>query len=251
MTQLESEKFLTGLIVSMDPDISNELFSLGRLNGSNPREEIEAHDDPFEPRPIHPDIDLVSGLNVTNHSSSVPCCNPPKNMGTCLSTIPCATNKIADGCARMSKPVPFEPSDDATHILLCNCMDRNMDRQRGKESDLWLHHTSYGRFQEIMNRSEESQDQLQQWDISQGLPKSHSPAMVKTSRSRRQLQTGRILPKWDGSPLINDETELGKPRKRRTRKSSHSSSAGKIRKPCFESLNVQTDRDGFGKSWLE
>jgi hypothetical protein len=233
----------------MEPNISNNFFSFGRLNDSNPQEEIEAHNDPFEPRPIHPGIDLVSGLNVMNHSSSVPCCeDPPKYMETCLSrTLLYATNKTTDSCARTSTPVTFEPSDDATDILLGgSCIDRNLHRQKVKQSDL-LHHASYGCFQEIMKRSEKSQDQLQQWDMSQGLPKSHSPAMVKTSRSRRQLQTGRILPKWDGTPLINDETELGKPRKRRARKSSHSSSARKIRKACLASLNVQSNWDSLGK----
>ena len=45
-------------------------------------------------------------------------------------------------------------------------------------------------------------------------PKSHSQTMVNSSRSRKQLQSGEILAKWDGTPLINKETELGKPRPR-------------------------------------
>jgi hypothetical protein len=68
---------------------------------------------------------------------------------------------------------------------------------------------------EIMRKSEHSQSQLEDWDEDHGLPKSHCLTMVSSSRSRRQLQQGVILPKWDGTPLISQNVELGKPRKRR------------------------------------
>jgi len=58
---------------------------------------------------------------------------------------------------------------------------------------------------DLMVRSEVTQRALQEWDKKQGLPKSHSHTMVNTSRSRQQLQEGKILPKWDGSPLIKDD----------------------------------------------
>ena len=70
------------------------------------------------------------------------------------------------------------------------------------------------RLQSTMQASQVTQKALQTWDKKNGLPKSHSQTMVNSSRSRQQLQSGAILPKWDGTPLINDETELGKPKPR-------------------------------------
>ena len=66
-----------------------------------------------------------------------------------------------------------------------------------------------------MKRSMETQKALQNWDKQNGLPKSHSQTMVNSSRSRQQLQDGVILAKWDGTPLISPDTELGKPKARR------------------------------------
>lgn len=56
-----------------------------------------------------------------------------------------------------------------------------------------------------MRRSEVTQKDLQKWDKRNGLPKSHSCTMVKTSRSRKQLLEGKIIPKWDGTPLIGED----------------------------------------------
>ena len=42
----------------------------------------------------------------------------------------------------------------------------------------------------------------QGWDKKNGLPKSHSQTMVNSGRSRKQLQKGVILKKWNGDPLI-------------------------------------------------
>jgi len=72
----------------------------------------------------------------------------------------------------------------------------------------------FGRLKNLMKRTEKTQQALQEWDKSNGLPKSHSQTMVNSSRSRRQIQEGRIIPKWDGTPLINEEVELGKPKPR-------------------------------------
>mmetsp|Transcript_16380 Transcript_16380/g.47041 ORF Transcript_16380/g.47041 Transcript_16380/m.47041 type:complete len:775 (+) Transcript_16380:385-2709(+) len=55
---------------------------------------------------------------------------------------------------------------------------------------------------QLMAKSQQSLKQLQDYDKSQGLPASHSQTMVKTSRSRRQLLEGKIMKKWDGSPMI-------------------------------------------------
>jgi hypothetical protein len=76
------------------------------------------------------------------------------------------------------------------------------------------------RLLKLMKESEHSQSQLEDWDEDHGLPKSHCLTMVSSSRSRRQLQQGVILPKWDGTPLISQNVELGKPRKRRRRVSA-------------------------------
>lgn len=43
------------------------------------------------------------------------------------------------------------------------------------------------RFMSLMERSRESQEILQQWDLARGLPKSHSLTMVKSNESRLQL----------------------------------------------------------------
>ena len=75
--------------------------------------------------------------------------------------------------------------------------------------------------QSLMKLSRRTQERLQEWDVQNGLPRSHSVTMVKTSRSRRQLELGKILPKWNGLPLIAVDGEEKKirapPRKRRKR----------------------------------
>ncbi len=44
-----------------------------------------------------------------------------------------------------------------------------------------------------MERTNNTQKQLQDWDSSRGLPKSHSQTMVNSSRSRKQLLDGVVL----------------------------------------------------------
>jgi len=58
------------------------------------------------------------------------------------------------------------------------------------------------RLQYLMKQTQSSQKELQKWDKKNGLPKSHSQTMVNSSRSRKQLQNGVILKKWNGAPLI-------------------------------------------------
>jgi hypothetical protein len=74
------------------------------------------------------------------------------------------------------------------------------------------------RFNIAMDQSVVTQKALQEWDTEQGLPKSHSQTMVNTGRSRRQLLEGRIIPKWDGTPLLREgeslQTSIRKPRKK-------------------------------------
>ena len=74
------------------------------------------------------------------------------------------------------------------------------------------------RLNALMERTLMSQKQLQNYDKANGLPRSHSQTMVNSNRSRKQLQKGVILKKWDGKPLIsgtgeedlNNDVEHGK-----------------------------------------
>lgn len=65
---------------------------------------------------------------------------------------------------------------------------------------------SQARLRQCMNDSLLTQAELQEWDRLNGLPASHSRTMVNTARSRKQLQDGVILKKWNGSPLLKDAT---------------------------------------------
>ena len=62
------------------------------------------------------------------------------------------------------------------------------------------------RLNALMRQSQASLKALQDYDKSQGLPASHCATMVKSYRSRKQLLTGKILKKWDGTPLISFQT---------------------------------------------
>lgn len=59
------------------------------------------------------------------------------------------------------------------------------------------------RLRSSMEQSRQSLKQLQDWDRRLGLPKSSAHTCVKTERSRKQLLEGKILKKWDGTPLIS------------------------------------------------
>lgn len=80
----------------------------------------------------------------------------------------------------------------------------------------------------LMSRTSETQKALQEWDKANGLPKSHSQTMVKSARSRKQIQSGQILKKWDGSPLLDfsagnaaaESAAKGKQRKKMERRMS-------------------------------
>ena len=65
------------------------------------------------------------------------------------------------------------------------------------------------RFQESLARSTASQKALEEWDRQNGLPRSHCQTMVNSLRSRKQLQSGLVLPKWNGQPLIPGGTAIG------------------------------------------
>jgi hypothetical protein len=96
------------------------------------------------------------------------------------------------------------------------------------------------RLKKLMLKSDETQLKLQERDKLQGLPKSHSQTMVNTSRSRRQLREGIIIPKWDGTPLINGETELGRPKKRKRKEKHQDEPSGKTCKSQSIGKRVKT-----------
>ncbi len=58
------------------------------------------------------------------------------------------------------------------------------------------------RLKRAMKLSSITTSSLQEWDRANGLPKSHSQTMVNSSRSREQLQSGMVLQKWNGTPLL-------------------------------------------------
>lgn len=66
---------------------------------------------------------------------------------------------------------------------------------------------SWERLRASMKQSRVTQDMLQEHDRKQGLPRSHCVTMMHTNRSRRQLEEGRILPKWNGKPLISQQQQ--------------------------------------------
>ncbi|KAI2496563.1 hypothetical protein MHU86_17955 [Fragilaria crotonensis] len=62
--------------------------------------------------------------------------------------------------------------------------------------------TAEERLNLAMKLSSLTTSSLQEWDRANGLPKSHSQTMVNSSRSREQLQSGLVLQKWNGTPLL-------------------------------------------------
>ena len=74
---------------------------------------------------------------------------------------------------------------------------------------------------QLMAKSQQSLKQLQDYDKSQGLPASHSQTMVNSSRSRRQLLEGKIMKKWDGTPMLEFDEQgrvINQEKKRRGKK---------------------------------
>ena len=103
--------------------------------------------------------------------------------------------------------------DDTTETTARNC-PRKMSRSTQK---VQLDKHVLGPLRGLMTQSASSQQQLQIMDERNGLPKSHCQTMVNSSRSRKQLQDGIILPKWNGAPLIDTDSTNntgGAPRRR-------------------------------------
>jgi len=92
----------------------------------------------------------------------------------------------------------------------CN-MEINSTTSQNTDTDFSTqsNRTSIQNLKDFMTESGRSQFRLEEHDRANGLPKSHSQTMVKSAQSRRQLQNGRILCKWDGTPLISYEEGKG------------------------------------------
>ena len=71
------------------------------------------------------------------------------------------------------------------------------DREHDNQSEVLV------KLQWAMHQSSFTMSSLQEWDKANGLPKSHCQTMVNSSRSREQLQSGLVLQKWDGKPLLH------------------------------------------------
>jgi hypothetical protein len=208
----------TDLMVVDDHDISNKMLSFDDFtshHGSPDYEEIEPHFyDPFEePRPIKANP-LWSGSSRqgsrTNNDTSKNLIEVALAETIRLPLVSGIDFASADASTTQQRPAADKGSNDT--------IEEDFP-EPSNPTDFPL----FDGLRQRMHKSIESQQVLQLWDLHHGLPRSHSPAIVKTSRSRRQLQMGKILAKWDGSPLINNgESELGKPRKRRKRNSSSS-----------------------------
>jgi hypothetical protein len=250
---LEARREPTFLVPDPDIHFNDERTGLYDLNCvTKQRISVpECYDDPLTtPRPIHPDIEWCSGFYVT---PDVVLEGPTSDHDLCLNSETVKNHGAATTSSGVSDiffknihivddSSDIDEQEQGTAAVLARprlsfddsrLATSSSEEYREEEEEarsgpaqgggggglLLSTDPVFDRLRELMKRSEESQKQLQEWDMRHGLPKSHSPVMVNTSRSRRQLQTGKILTKWDGSPLISKKSsqgrsKLGKPRPR-------------------------------------
>lgn len=76
------------------------------------------------------------------------------------------------------------------------------EQQHIEEAPPVLPNFSMDKLRELMAKSNDSMKNLEEFDRRQGLRRCDAQNMAKTARSRKQLLENKILPKWDGSPLI-------------------------------------------------
>jgi len=100
-----------------------------------------------------------------------------------------------------------EEDDDDVDYNSCDSSPSNLDTPSKPTCKTPTYQQTKERLQNLMEKSADSQKALQDWDAKLGLPKSHSQTMVNTSRSRQQLLENRILPKWNGAPLISNDNK--------------------------------------------
>lgn len=107
---------------------------------------------------------------------------------TVLSALTCQFDDLTESSYDSSEDDSMDLEDFADFVEDCG-------RKSGYNPLEKLHHA--------MMNSVNSMTALQNWDRANGLPKSHCQTMVNTSRSREQLQSGVLLQKWNGQPLLH------------------------------------------------
>jgi hypothetical protein len=216
----------------MDPHIHiNERTRLDDLKHVTKQRISVPEFDPLAPHPIHPDFEWCSGFYATPDVVEGPtsddlCANTETVNGTTSGVsdmfftdihVVDDSSDIDEQCTVLARRLVSFDNLATTGSEEHHQEDEEREEYQSPQGLLSTDPVFDG-LRELMKHSGESQKQLQEWDMRNGLPKSHSPIMVNTSRSRRQLQTGKILAKWDGSPLIKKNrqgSKIGKPRPRR------------------------------------
>jgi hypothetical protein len=115
------------------------------------------------------------------------------------------TIQIENNCESLTTSASHEDCDDSSACSMLtdsSWADLSLEVTSADSHDQEVEHT-LKRLEEAMMKSIDSQKSLQEWDKASGLPKSHCQTMVNTSRSREQLQSGMVLQKWNGVPLLN------------------------------------------------
>lgn len=186
---------------------------------------VKYFDDPFEPRPIHPSCEqkyddvLVPKMSSCRNDhldqktggfetdSYQPMGKIPSSSRTAFRrlSIQQALDVLGFSIEDIDEGGYVSPSilnDDHTNEGYTNFS--NILDQASTLSNTPIMKTSMLRLTKIMKKSRQTQDWLQELDKRNGLPRSHCCTMMHTNRSRRQLEEGRILPKWNGAPLIGN-----------------------------------------------
>ena len=136
---------------------------------------------------------------ITKKAVPVSTARPLKKRGRRLSElvpreVTVATTTTDGGNARRVSMEPVSPLATTTPMQM-------------QQPNILTHQVYFQqRLNSLMAQSQASLKALQDYDKSQGLPASHCATMVKSYRSRKQLLTGKILKKWDGTPLISFQT---------------------------------------------
>jgi hypothetical protein len=178
----------------------------GNVSGKGGRNKIVSGTEIFssgfeltEGTPKHRDSDSVcssvTGVSFASHSSTPP------------AMIPTEFNKSSDYDTKsvMSTKSTRSNRSIRSGSSRSRCPDlKDLPPQDDSNPDVIM-----ARLKALMERTQYSQKKLQRWDKKNGLPKSHSQTMVNSSRSRKQLQEGVVLKKWNGVPLIGDKKGKG------------------------------------------
>jgi hypothetical protein len=175
------------------------------VNKKAPRKTVQQEeDDAHSAKPL-----LPKDTNKKHGAQEKPTLNLISSKRKCIPGV--LPRQVSVGSEPLVKPSGSSSTrySEKNWKIKCELLPHDQESRKHVQEGVTMEH-----LKKLMLKSAETQLKLQEWDTVHGLPKSHSQTMVSTSRSRRQLREGIIIPKWDGTPLINDETELGKPKKR-------------------------------------